>query len=145
VEDCVFEDRVQALADALQRLSHPGALLHPSGPLVRRNGAERLQQLGRFDVGDGLVPERGRDVVLMRGDPVRAVLASSRRLDDTLVEIACAMGQGPALARFGGFRRGFDFALSLSQSLAGLNGVDALAQLHARLVRRVARACEAVG
>jgi hypothetical protein len=56
------------------------------------------QQLGRLDVGDRLVPDRGQDVVLQRCDPLSRVLGSARRFDHPLVVVARASRQRPTLA-----------------------------------------------
>lgn len=130
VEDGVLEDGIQALADAPQGLRHLVAVM-PACPLVRLDGQQRLQQLRGGHVAHGLVSQAGRGVVLQVGDPLRGVLGGLAGLDHALVEVPGATRQRPALPILVGPPGGFGLALGVTPVVAGVDGVDAGAELLA--------------
>jgi hypothetical protein len=75
VEDRVLEDTVQPLAAAAQCF---GVLLGlcVARALVGRHGGEDSKELRRLHFVNGLVPNRGRYVMLEAGDPLRAMLCT---------------------------------------------------------------------
>src|SRR5437870_3318223 len=73
VEDRVAEVRIEPLADTLRRLGDAVPCIEVACALVRPYRRQRLQQLGRPDLSDGLVPDRRGHVVLEAREPLRRV------------------------------------------------------------------------
>jgi hypothetical protein len=54
---------------------------------------DEIEEFGRVDVGDGLVPQRRRHMVLQRCDPLRRVFGRPIRFDYALVIGTCCTGE----------------------------------------------------
>ncbi|MFO1163418.1 MAG: hypothetical protein U1E60_31600 [Reyranellaceae bacterium] len=91
MKDPVLEDGVEPLADPLLRLWHAVAFVTPRA-LVRLDADDGLEQFGRLDLCDRLVPDARGDVILERRDPLGRVLLGARVLDHSLVIVARAPG-----------------------------------------------------
>nr|WP_246294987.1 hypothetical protein [Schlegelella koreensis] len=139
MEDRVLEHGVEALPNSLQGLGYALA-----GVCKGTNGGEPRQERGSLNRGYRCVPERLRNMVLERGDPLRSVLRGARRLDHSLVIPASCPCKGQVLPLLLCLRFLDRAPGGLAPAVALVNGVDALPQELARGMRLASGGGEAL-